>query len=273
MRRSKNYRKAKAVKFKDRVVFVTGASRGIGRALALEFAREGARLVLVARSIERVNRLRDEIQADGREVLAIPCDVTEREAVETAIRRTIETFGGLDILVNNAGIGLYSDLATVPMEDFERLMRLNVWAPLYAIQAALPQFEKQGHGHLINVSSILGRLDYPWMGAYCASKHAVNSISNALRMELRDKNIEVMTVCPGRVLTDFQANAIKYKEIVNPAKPTLPMTPEAVARAVVRGAWKHRREVVLPRAAWLLIALQQFWPDLADRVALSWSSR
>ncbi|MDD5543647.1 MAG: SDR family oxidoreductase [Acidobacteriia bacterium] len=261
------------MKFKDRVVLVTGASKGIGRAIALEFGREGAHLALVARSRELLDRLRDELQNTGREALALPCDVTDRAAFEAAIRRTIETFGGLDVLVNNAGMGMYSPLATMPMNDFDRLVSLNVHAVLYSIQAALPQFEKQGHGHIINVSSILGRLDYPWMGAYCATKHAVNSISNALRMELRDKNIEVMTVCPGRVLTDFQDNAIKYKEVENPSKPTLPMSPEAVARAVVRAAWKHRREVVLPRAAWVMIALQQFWPALADRVALSWSSR
>jgi short-subunit dehydrogenase len=261
------------MKFDGKVALVTGASSGIGRAIALEFGKEGAHVAALARTTERLDSLADELRAQGVRVLSIPCDVTDRTALRAAIDRTAAEFGRLDILVNNAGIGIYSPVATVPVEDFERVMELNFWATLCAIQTAIPHFEKQQGGIIINVSSILGKLDFPWMGAYCASKHAVNSISNALRMELKEKNVEVLTVCPGRVLTNFQPNAVKYKPIHNPRWSGPGLTPEQVAHAVVRGAWKHKREIVLPRMAWVLVVLQNVWPTLADRLAMAFSSR
>lgn len=262
------------MKFKDQVVFITGASRGIGRALAVEFAREGSHIAAVARTRERLEKLSGELQGLGVRVLPLMCDVTDRKALVAAVNEIAKHFGRLDVLVNNAGMGIYSPLATVAIEDFERVMNLNFWAPLTAIQAAVPHFEKQQGGTIINISSILGKLDYPWMGAYCATKHALNSISNALRMELKGKNISVLTVCPGRVKTDFQPNAVKYKPIQNPAiTAATALSPESVARAVVRAAWKHKREIVIPRGGWVLVGLQHLWPTLADRLAMSFSSR
>jgi NAD(P)-dependent dehydrogenase (short-subunit alcohol dehydrogenase family) len=261
------------MRFKDKVVFVTGASGGIGRALAIEFSNEGAAVALVARSAEVLHELEAELCAQGKQALALPGDVTDRAVLEQAIHKTVDCFGRLDILVNNAGIGLYAPLATVPTGDFERMMKLNFWSVLWAIQAALPHLEKNGEGRIINISSILGKLDFPWMGAYCASKHAINSLSNALRMELSDRHVEVLTVCPGRVRTQFQPNAIKYKPIENPPGSGMALSPEEVACAVVRAAWKHKREIVLPRKGRLLVALQQFWPRMGDRLAMTFASR
>lgn len=261
------------MKFKDKVVVITGGSEGIGRALALEFAREGAYVAPLARSSDRLKTLSDELI--GLEVRAFPltCDVTDPEALKRAILQAATHFGRIDILVNNAGRGLYSPLATVPVGDFETIMDLNFWAALRATQAVVPFFEQQGAGIIINVSSILGKIDFPWMGAYCVTKHALNSFSNALRLELRDKNIEVLTVCPGRVATDFQPHAVKYKPIHNPGVSAGGLSPETVARAVVRAAWKHQREIVLPRSGWLLVAVQHLWPRLADRLAMTFASR
>lgn len=264
---------SRPMKFKGKSAFITGASEGIGRAIALEFAREGANVAVAARSSEKLDRLREELQALGVHVLAQTCDVTHRSALAAAIERTADHFGRLDILVNNAGMGLYSPLTTVRIEDFEKMMQVNFWAALHAIQASVPHLERQGGGIIINISSILGKLDYPWMGAYCASKHALNSLSNALRIELRDQNIEVLTVCPGRVRTAFQPHAIKYKPIRNPSVAGAGLSAEQVARAVVRGAWRHQREIVIPRAGWILVALQHVWPRMADKLAMAFSSK
>lgn len=261
------------MKFKGKTVLITGASQGIGRAIAVEFAREGANVAVIARSSEKLNQLRDELQVLGVSVLAQACDVTDRSALVTAVEGAAVHFGRLDILVNNAGMGLYSPLTTVRIEDFERMMQVNFWSAVYAIQAAVPHLERQGSGIIINISSILGKLDYPWMGAYCASKHALNSLSNALRIELHDRNIEVLTVCPGRVRTGFQKNALKYKPIQNPSISVAGLSAEQVAHAVLRGAWKHKREIVIPRAGWILVAIQHVWPRMADKLATAFSSK
>lgn len=260
------------MKFKNKVALVTGASDGIGRALALELARAGADVAILARSTARLQELSKQVEAFGVRSLPLTCDVTDRAALTSAVHQTAESFGRLDLLINNAGMGLYSEMTQVPLDDFERLMELNFWAPIVATQAAATHLEKRG-GIIINISSILGKLDYPGMGAYCATKHAVNSISNVLRMELREKGIEVLTVCPGRVDTGFQLHAIKYQTLRNPRFSVAAMSPEWVARVIVRAAWRHKREIVLPRAGWVLVAIQHLWPRLGDRLAMTFMTR
>ncbi|MBZ5538143.1 MAG: SDR family oxidoreductase [Acidobacteriia bacterium] len=261
------------MKFKNKVVFVTGASSGIGHALAVEFAREGAHVAAVARDAARLTALSDQLRDLGVDALALPCDITQREALKAAVDRAASHFRRLDILVNNAGRGLYAPLATVPFEDFDEVMNLNFWAPLWAIQSALPYFERQQGGVIVNISSILGKVDFPWMGAYCATKHALNSISNTLRMELKEKHVSVLTVCPGRVQTEFQQNATKYRPVQNSSWSAGALSPEDVARAVIQGVWTRKREIVIPRAGWLLAAVQHLAPGLADRLAFAFSSK
>jgi len=248
------------MKFKNKVVFITGASSGIGRSLAIEFAREGAHIAAVARDAGRLTALSGQLRNLGADTLALPCDITQREGLKAAVDGAASHFGRLDVLVNNAGRGLYAPLATVPFEDFEQVMNLNFWAPLWAIQSAMPHFERQQGGVIVNISSILGKVDFPWMGAYCATKHALNSISNSLRMELKEKHVEVLTVCPGRVQTQFQPNAIKYKPVQNSSWSAGTLSPEDVARAIIRGVWAHKREIVVPPAGWLLAAVQHIAP-------------
>ncbi len=261
------------MKFKGKVALVTGASKGLGRAIALEFAREGAHVAILARSADLLQKLASEVETHGVRALPLCCDVTHSGDLAIAVNRAAEELGRLDILVNNVGVGLYSEIAKVPLQDFRFMMELNFWSMIVAIQTALPHMGRQREGTIINIASILGKIDYPWMGAYCASKHAMVSICNALRMELREKKINVLTVCPGRVDTQFQPNALKYRPLRNPHFSAIPLSAERVARQIVRGAWKHKREIVLPRAGWLLVALQHLWPQLSDRLAMSFTTR
>lgn len=193
---------------KDRVVVITGASAGIGAALAENVSKKGAKVVLVAR---RERELREVAARLAGEALVVVADVTERADVERAIAAAIERFGRIDVLVNNAGRGISRPVSQLTDEDLDEMMRVNVKSALYGVQAVLPHFEARGEGHVVVVSSMLGRVPFaPIRSAYSAAKHALNALSANLRMELRARqpNIHVSTVHPGVVATEFGHNAL-----------------------------------------------------------------
>lgn len=259
------------MRFAGKVALVTGASSGIGRAIAVAFAQEGAKVALVARSEDRLQLLADELQARGTPVLVCVADVSVREEVERAAAQTFETFGRIDLLINNAGRGMFAPLDVMSLDEYHRLVEVNVWSVLYAIQAVVPRMKQQRAGVIINIASILGKVTFPNLGGYSATKHALVSLSDALRMEVEPFGMEVISICPGRVQTDFRKNAARYRDDVYP--PTAGgISADEVARAVVDAVWKHKREVVIPRAGWLLIALNRLWPRAADRLAKKFSN-
>ena len=186
-----------------RVVIVTGASSGIGRETALSFAREKARVVLAARRKERLQSLEREIQALGTEAVSVPTDVAHREQVEAMVRQAVERFGRVDILVNNAGSGLFALVEETTPEDMEAILRVNFLGTFYGIRAVLPLMRRQGSGHIMNVSSIIGKRGAPVFGAYCASKFAMVGLSESLRVELRGSGIGVSVICPVGTATEF----------------------------------------------------------------------
>jgi NADP-dependent 3-hydroxy acid dehydrogenase YdfG len=190
----------------DAVVVITGASAGIGAALANEVTRRGGRPVLVAR---RREALEDVARRCGA-ALAVTADVTRRSEVEGILRAALERHGHVDAWVNNAGRGITRPVSALTDEDFDEMMAVNVKSALYGMQAVLPHFRERGRGHLVNVSSMLGRIPFaPQRSAYCAAKHALNALTAALRMELRDDcpGITVSSVHPGVVATEFGTNA------------------------------------------------------------------
>ena len=186
----------------NKVVVLTGASSGIGRATALAYAAEGARLALAARRKERLEAVAEEIRAAGGKALAIPTDVSDEEAVRTLFEETQHRLGGVDILINNAGIALASDIDDIESEQWRRLMAVNVDGVYFCTRQAVRQMKGRG-GHIITVSSVAGRFGAPGYSAYCASKHAVTGMMKALSWELRPARIRVSTVHPFRVATEF----------------------------------------------------------------------
>jgi NADP-dependent 3-hydroxy acid dehydrogenase YdfG len=189
----------------DRVVVVTGASAGIGAALALELAARRARVVLVARRTEPLSALQDKI---GPSAFAIVADVTKREDHARIVQATLAHFGHIDAWVNNAGQGISRKATELTDEDIDTMMLVNVKSALYGLQAVLPHFRERKIGHVINVSSLLGRVPLATIrSAYSASKHALNALSANLRMELAPENILVSVVHPGVVATEFGVNA------------------------------------------------------------------
>ena len=227
----------------DKVIVITGASAGIGAALARLAAERGAKLVLLAR---REPELQAVAASCGQSALSIATDVTQRAQVERAVEQTLARFGQLDVWVNNAGRGITRLVSELTDADLDEMMLVNLKSALYGMQAVLPTFKQRGTGHIINVSSMLGRVPFaPIRSAYAASKHALNALSAMLRMELRaTPGIHVTTVHPGVVTTEFGVRALHG----GPDSRTMPgaQSAEEVA-AVIAGAIENPRADVYTR--------------------------
>ena len=245
------------------VAVITGASAGIGRATAVRFAREGADLVLAARSRERLERLAERLeQRFGVRALAVPCDVREGEQVEALAEAAIAAFGRIDVLVNNAGQGLYGRVEDTPAEAFRDLLETNVLGPHHAIRAVLPHMRRQGSGHIVNVGSVVGKRGWPYHGAYAASKFALTGLTQALRGELAGSGVSVSLVLPASTDTEFFANAPTHSPEYVPAPLGPVQTPGAVARAIVRSVRRPAPEVHLQPLMRVAHVLAEAFPGL-----------
>ena len=200
---------------------VTGAGRGIGRAIALVLAREGARVALAARSVQELEAVRVEIAEAGGEAACFATDVSVEEQVCRLVRGAAERFGRLDILVNNAGIGLYRPLDRYPTEDWDRVMAVNARGTFLACREAIPYLRQQPVSHIVNVVSVLGHKGYVNQGAYTASKHAILGLSKVLGKEHQKDGIQVHAVCPGGVDTELIGRArpdLDRSVLIDPAE-------------------------------------------------------
>jgi len=242
---------------------VTGASSGIGRLLALELARQGARVGLLARRERELRSLAGEIGAAGGRAEAIPCDVADPEQVSSAIRRTEEGLGPVDLLINNAGYGGHETFLQWNLEDIERMMRVNFLGSVYCAKAVLPGMVERGRGWLVFMASVAGRIAPPGESIYAASKFALVGLASALSLEVEDLGVEVLTVCPGAVRTPFFSEEDMEKL---PAVARRRMVePEALVRAVLDALRRGRRELTYPRWMALAYAVQGIAPGFTRK--------
>ncbi len=245
---------------RDRVVFITGASSGIGRATAEAFLTDGARVAVCARR---------DIQ--GLDAFRVCCDVRKRPDVRAAIDAVVAKFGALHVLVNNAGFGVYSSIEAMGDADLEDLFRTNVFGPLYAVQAALPHL-RATRGQIINISSSLARATVPGSVAYCMTKHALHSFSVGLRMELKADGIRVIEVGPGLTNTDFQGAARRVGDAVPLAADRRHGTPPGkVAQAILKASRRATREVWLTVDGRAFAFAQRAFPWLTEWGLLRWA--
>jgi short-subunit dehydrogenase len=247
-----------------KVVVITGASMGIGEALAKLFANRGASTVLLSRDAARVESARGRIGSPER-TLAMACDVRNREEIDRVIGLTLHHFQRIDVWINNAGHGILDSVANVNMAACRQTFDTNFFGAAEAMQAVIPVMRQQGSGTIINISSVAGHLPIPFHAMYSATKFAMNAMGKAARIELKNSGINVLTVCPGYVRTDFSANAIRGTELkqVRPSQ-VRGISAERVARAVLRGYLKQKREVVVPWTMHPVIKIYQLFPGLVE---------
>ncbi len=251
-----------------KVAIITGASSGIGEATARELAARGASVVLASRAAGKLEALRHEISASGGVALVVETDVSDRDSVEAMVGRAVEELGSLNVLVNNAGLGLSGKVAEVRAEDVRHVFEVNTVGPLNCIQSALPHMGEGGH--IINVSSVVGRRAIPKVGAYCASKFALNALTDALRVEIADRGITVTSVYPGTTRTSFRENSRRTRDEKRGWRPS-GVTPERVAQKIADAAERGPRDVYVTLPDRLFVAAVTLFPTLADRGLRGWA--
>ncbi|MBW2234901.1 MAG: SDR family NAD(P)-dependent oxidoreductase [Deltaproteobacteria bacterium] len=249
---------SRLTRLRGRRALVTGASGGIGRALALRLAAEGARVVLVARRADALEALAAEVRAAGGEALALPCDVAEREAVAAAAAHVVEVWGGVDLLVNNAGYGHHRRFLEWDLEDMERMLRVNTLGSLYWTKALLPGMVERGEGWIVFVASLAGRIAPPDESAYAASKFALVGLAESLSLEVEDLGVHVLTVCPGVIRTPFFDR--EALERMPAAARRQMVEPDGLVEAILGALRSGRRELTYPRMLAGAYAVRALFP-------------
>ncbi|HEY8562968.1 MAG TPA: SDR family oxidoreductase [Pyrinomonadaceae bacterium] len=260
--------------FENKVVLITGGSRGLGLVLAREFAGEGARIAICARDAAELAAAKDDLETRGAEVFDALCDVTKPEEIDHLIRDVCMRFGQIDVLVNNAGVIQVGPLGAQTDEDFAEAMDIHFWAPYRMINAVLPVMRGAGSGRIINIASIGGKIPVPHLAPYCASKFALVGLSSALRVELAKENIYVTTVCPGLMRTGSHVNAYfkgqNEKEYalfsISNALPVSSISAESAARQILAASKRGAAELIVSPQAKLAAKMYGLFPEMTTEI-------
>ena len=221
-------------------------------------------MVLASRNRKKLDELAEELADFPGRRLVVPTDVTDRLAVEALMRRTVEEFDGVDVLVNNAGVGLFAPIAGGSLDNMHHLFNVNFWGAVHCIQAAVPYMRRQRLGHIVNVSSVAGKVASPYLGIYSATKFALTAMSDALRSELTGTGIHVSTVYPGLTETSFQENMLREVEVPGAPRYLPSASAAAVARRIVQAVrWSLRDAYVTPQD-FAAVAAYPLAPAFAD---------
>ena len=273
-------RAGRRYRFRDKVVLITGGSRGLGLVMAREFAKRGALIAICARDREELQRAREDLEDRGAEVFDAVCDIRDQSSVEQMAADVRSRFGRIDVLVNNAGVIQVGPLAAQTQTDFEEAMQVHYWGPYYAMKAVLPDMRRRGEGRIINITSIGAKIAVPHLAPYCASKFALAGLSSAMHAELAKDNIIVTTVYPGLMRTGSHINALfkgqNEKEfamfsIMN-GLPITSISAESAARQIVNAAARGDAELIISIQAKIAARVNLLFPefttnllDLTDR--------
>ncbi len=262
----------KADAFRDQVVIVTGASAGIGRALALLLAGQGAKVTIAARRAERLEQVAAECRGLGGEALVVPTDVTDEEQCKALIEKTIAAFGRLDMLINNAGLAVSAMFDEFPdLHLFKHTLDVNFYGAVYCTYYALP-YLKQTKGRVVAISSLGGKAALPYNTPYCSSKYALHGFYDVLRMELRQHGVSCTVVCPSWVATEFHEAQMNKDGVARGPQGRIyytkrTMTAERCAALTLRTAYDRRRELLMGGGG-LVVWLKVFAPGLVDWLAI-----
>lgn len=249
--------------FTGRVAVVTGASSGIGRALAVALAAQGARVGVTARRADLLDALVREVRAKGGTIEAAPANVEDRPAVLAAVRGLADKLGPVDLLIANAGVGYATGAADMNVPGVEHMTRVNFLGTVYAFEAVMAPMLARGSGHLVAVASLAAYKGLPGSAAYCATKAAVKSYCESLRIELYGKGVAVTCVCPGFIDTPMTAN--------NPKPMPFLLTPDEAAKRILRALGRRPAVFDFPKPMRALMWLSRWAPDrlIAERVPVT----
>ena len=261
--------------FRDKVVVITGGSRGLGLVLAGNFADEGARLAICARDKDELSRAEQDLKSSGAAVFSGVCDVRNQNEVDEFIENVCSHYGHIDVLVNNAGIIQVGPLEVQTKKDFEDAMAIHFWGAYHTMSAVTTKMRERGMGKIVNIASIGGKMAVPHLAPYCASKFALVGLSNAMRNELAKDNIDVTTVCPGLMRTGSHINAIfkgKNKQefawfsIAN-AFPLASVSAESAAKEIIEACRRGDAEAIISVQAEFAAKANAIFPELVAGIS------
>ncbi|MCF8234631.1 MAG: SDR family oxidoreductase [Bacteroidales bacterium] len=252
----------------EKVIVITGASSGIGRALALEYASEANRIVLAARNMEKLEKLSTEIKKKGKQVLAVQTDVSVENDCKNLILKSIEAFGKIDVLINNAGISMRALFEDSELDVIRKLMDVNFWGTVYCTKYALPYLLKS-KGSVVGVSSIGGYKGLPGRTGYSASKFAMHGFLETLRIENLKKGLHVLIACPGFTATNIRNTALNKEGKIqgeSPRDEDKMMSAEEVAKYIRKAVKKRKRSLTLTTQGKTTVLLNKFFPGMLDKM-------
>lgn len=254
----------------NKVVIITGASSGIGKALVYEFAKRGAKIAMGARNLDELLKIETSLKSRGIESLAVQTDVTREADCKNLIDKTVETFGKIDVLVNNAGISMRAIFEDLELDVIRRLMDVNFWGTVYCTKFAIP-YLLQSKGSLVGIISVAGFLGLPGRTGYSASKFAVRGFLNTLRVENLKKGLHVLVVAPGFTASNIRKTALVadgHQQGESPRAENKMMSAERCAQIIVNGVVKRKREIVMTFVEGKIsVFLSKWFPSLLDKLA------
>jgi dehydrogenase/reductase SDR family protein 7B len=255
---------------KDKIVWITGASSGIGEALAYAFVNENAKIIISSNQPQELEAVKLKCQAMGAEVMSVCFDLISPESIKQAADLVLQEYGKVDILINNGGISQRSFIRETPMDIDRKLMEINYFSGIYLTKLLLPSMIKQKQGHIAVTSSIVGKFGFPLRSAYSASKHAIQGFYETLRFEEKENNIKVTVIIPGRVRTNISINAVTkngqaYGKMDDGQNEGI--TPEKSAKIIIRAIKRNKREVLVGGKELLMVHFRRFIPALFYRLA------
>ncbi len=252
-----------------KVIWITGASSGIGEALAYEFNKKGAHLILSSRRLEELERVKENCSDSEESVKILPLDLATPDVMEEKVQDALALFGHIDMLINNGGISQRSYAIDTEMSTVRRVMEVNFFGTVALTKALLPILIEQKSGHIVVVSSVMGKFGTKLRSTYAASKHALQGYFDSLRQELYEHNIDVTLVCPGYVKTDVTLNALtgsgeKYNQMGKGQKNAMP--PEEFAKKLIPKLAARKEEIYLGGAELMGVYLKRFVPGLFNKI-------
>lgn len=247
------------MEFKMQVILITGVSSGIGRQLAVDLTKRGATVVGCGRSQERMQATLSEMRNANPSSTVHVCDVGDPQQVKAMVKRVLEEYGKIDILINNAGFGIHKSFSDLPLDSIEGMVRTNLLGAVYCIKEVLPSMIERRSGHIVNISSVSGKIGFPNVATYSATKFALIGLSESLYHELRPLGIRVSVVCPGPVRTKFH---LHFDDIAPKAPAFLVLNTDVVSRVIIQTIVRKKFEVVIP--LWLALAcfFKRLMPNL-----------